>query len=74
MRRYSYARTLHAGCFTCNGSDAKWFGNNAQGVAARHHDATGHPTWVDVSMSIFYGEAPHDAKEATKTEGLEGIR
>lgn len=56
MRRTSTSRTVHAGCFTCNGSDAMWFGPQSQGTAARHHDATGHPTWADVAMSVFYGE------------------
>jgi cytochrome c551/c552 len=55
VRKYSYARTLHGGCFVCHGDAAKWFGPNAQGVAARHHDATGHQTWVDVCMMIRYG-------------------
>lgn len=32
-----------------------WRGGNAQGVAARHHDASGHPTWVEVDMKILYG-------------------
>jgi hypothetical protein len=34
---------------------AHWFGPNAQGVAARHHDATGHATWCEVSLSVWYG-------------------
>jgi hypothetical protein len=46
---------VKAGCFVCHGSQAHWFGGNAQGVAARHHDATGHRTWADVSMSVTYG-------------------
>lgn len=58
MRNYSYSRTLQGGCFVCHGFDAKWFGGNTQGVAARHHDATGHQTWVDVQMSIRYGKEP----------------
>lgn len=48
-----------AGCFTCGGLDAIWTGKNAQAVAARHHDATGHATWCDVYLSIRYGrDAP----------------
>lgn len=50
------ARDLQGGCFDCHGYDAVWFGPNAQGVAARHHDATGHSTWVDVMLMIRYGE------------------
>jgi len=33
-----------------------WHGPNAQGVAARHHDATGHTTWADVTLMIRYGD------------------
>jgi hypothetical protein len=55
-RKYSYSRVLIGGCFVCYGSDGVWFGPNAQGVAARHHDATGHQTWVDVCMHLRYGE------------------
>lgn len=49
------SRNVRAGCFTCYGSDARWFGGQAQGTAARHHDATKHPTWSDVVLSIQYG-------------------
>lgn len=49
------ARDVRAGCFVCWGSDARWFGPSAQGTAARHHDATGHETWADVSLSVRYG-------------------
>lgn len=49
-------RTVCAGCFQCNGSDPMWQGGNAQGVAARHHDATGHTTWADVNLCVRYGD------------------
>lgn len=65
MRRYACSRTVMAGCFVCNGSDAKWFGPNAQGVAVRHHDATGHPTWVDIAMSLRYGEEQSKERQPT---------
>jgi len=52
------SRIVIAGCFECNGSDAIWTNKNAQGVAARHHDSTGHSTWVDVNLSIHYGKQP----------------
>jgi hypothetical protein len=55
MRSYRYSRDVMAGCFQCWGSDMHWHGNNAQAVAARHHDSTGHETWVDVAMTIRYG-------------------
>ena len=65
-RKYSYSRVVTAGCFVCGpdqGSTGKWFSPNAQGIAARHHDATGHQTWVDATLSITYG----DEKEGTGT-------
>lgn len=55
MRETFTSRDVRAGCFICHGSDAAWFGGQAQGTAARHHDATGHPTWSDVVLSIHYG-------------------
>ena len=54
------SRTVRAGCFACHGSDAKWFGGQAQGTAARHHDATGHVTWCDTAMTVRYGIHPAD--------------
>ena len=56
MRPTRTSRNVFAGCFQCSGSDAKWWGGNSQGVAARHHDATGHQTWVEVSMTVKYGD------------------
>lgn len=50
------ARSLTAGCFVCHGGDYRWQGPNAQALAARHHDATGHPTWADVYLAVRYGE------------------
>lgn len=51
------ARDCQGGCFVCHGTTAVWFGPNAQAVAARHHDATGHATWVDVMLMVRYGES-----------------
>jgi hypothetical protein len=53
-------RKVMAGCLACNGSLAIWETANAQGIAARHHDKTGHSTWVDVTMSVQYGSARCD--------------
>ena len=55
-RHRSISMTLQAGCTVCHGDKAHWLGRNAQAVAARHHDATGHRTWVDASSRITYGE------------------
>lgn len=56
MRDTYVGRDVQAGCYTCYGDDVHWFSKNAQAVAARHHDATGHRTWVQVVLSIHYGE------------------
>jgi hypothetical protein len=58
MRKTRVGHSVNAGCFQCWGSDAHWTGKNAQGVAARHHDATGHQTWADVYMTVKYGDEP----------------
>jgi hypothetical protein len=55
-RSTSTRRDLRAGCFVCGGTKPMWTGGNAQGVSARHHDLTRHPTWCDVNLSIRYGE------------------
>lgn len=56
MRRTSTSRDVRAGCFVCGGDEPKWEGPQAQGTAARHHDATGHATWAEVIMSVRYGK------------------
>lgn len=71
MRRTGISRIVFAGCFDCNGSEQIWTAPNAQGVAARHHDATGHTTWVEVNMSVRYGDGktmqtPKAAREAAQ--------
>jgi len=52
------------GCYVCGGGDVQWGGGNAQGVAARHHDATGHPTWVETVWSILYGTSIYEPATA----------
>lgn len=66
LRETWVSRSVIAGCFQCNGSDALWTSPNAQGVAARHHDATGHTTWADVNLSIRYGDKNKDERTETK--------
>lgn len=63
MRVTSTSRDVIAGCFRCHGTDAHWTGPNAQATAARHHDATNHPTWCDVAMSIRYGRDEADGRQ-----------
>ncbi len=62
------------GCYVCHGSDAGWQGRNTLAVAARHHDATGHPTWVEQVMVVKYG-APIDSGqlEMFSTEGATNV-
>jgi len=43
-----------AGCYECFGSDSKWKGKNAHGVACRHNKFTGHRVWVEKYMHITY--------------------
>lgn len=45
------------GCYACHGDEAVWFSVNTMAVAARHHDATGHTTWCQQTISITYGDA-----------------
>ncbi|WP_312488165.1 hypothetical protein [Sphingomonas sp.] len=44
---------------------AMWVGPHAQAVAARHHDATRHQTWCDVTLCYVYGA---DAKDDRQTD------
>ena len=61
---YYVARWCRAGCYDCaGGSEVLWSAKNAQAVAARHHYATHHRTWVDVEMHIEYGERPEEVRE-----------
>jgi len=57
------SRDVRAGCFCCHGSEAHWWGPQAQGTAARHHDATGHQTWADVVLSVRYGREEADSRQ-----------
>jgi hypothetical protein len=78
MSRPTYTRhDVRAGCHECHGGEAHWYDKNAQGVAARHHDAIGHRTWVEVSLAVHYGHpesvtlraAEAARKEAAAVEG-----
>lgn len=63
MRDTFTSRDLRAGCFVCHGCDAQWTGPNAQALAARHHDGTGHQTWCEVHLSIRYGSDAGDDRQ-----------
>ena len=47
--------TKVARCVNCG---RVWTGPSAHGVAARHHDATGHVVRVKVDMVVVYGTEP----------------
>jgi hypothetical protein len=66
------SRDVRAGCFICHGTDACWSGGQAQGTAARHHDATGHPTWTDVNLSVRYGRQERDARQLDIESAIAG--
>lgn len=54
-QRIHYTSTdARAGCRDCAYTEPRWFGKNAQAVAARHTDATGHKTWVESMLMITY--------------------
>ncbi|MNJ44881.1 hypothetical protein D3C77_399510 [compost metagenome] len=56
-RRSDTTRQVRAGCTVCHGDRAHWLGRNAVGLAARHHDATGHRTWCEQAIRTVYGDA-----------------
>ena len=56
---------IMAGCFICDpDGKGRWFAKNALGVAARHHDSTGHPTWCEYGVVVNYGNPPDRQAEA----------
>lgn len=73
MKRETFtSRDVRAGCFICHGTDAFWFGGQAQGTAARHHDATKHPTWSDVVLSVRYGREEADSRQLEIENAIAG--
>ena len=54
-------RDYRAGCSVCWGEKVHWTTANAQVLAAKHHDRTGHETWCDIDTRARYGRpAPDD--------------
>jgi len=39
----------------CNVCGKVWESKNTLALAAKHHDATGHSTWVEQVLSVRYG-------------------
>jgi len=62
-RRKATDRVFSAGCRLCHGDRANWTGGNAQALAAKHHDRTGHATWCKIATSIEYGRAAPDDRQ-----------
>lgn len=55
-RKYFVRRDVQAACDVCHGHyQWTWTSKNAQAIAAKHHDKTGHTVRVDVEMTIVYG-------------------
>lgn len=67
MRFHSGFRDVRAECEDCGWkSDAK----NAQGNAARHHDAHGHTVHVEIMQHICYETREHfDEKKRELSDG-----
>lgn len=74
MRTTSTHREVTAGCFACHGDVAHWRGGNAQGLAARHHDATGHATWSEIYLSVRYGADALCADQLDIEQAIEARR
>lgn len=62
-RRTFRHRDVSAGCFVCHGGNAHWTSANAQGLAAQHHDRTGHQTWCRIETSVTYGAEAGDDRQ-----------
>lgn len=56
-------REIRAGCFVCHAPGKGWTTSNAQALAARHHDVTGHQTWCNVYLTYRYGAAEADPRQ-----------
>ncbi len=52
----AYWRTRFNYTAECQGCDWWADGANGQGIAAQHHDRTGHVVRVEVTRTIYYGE------------------
>jgi cytochrome c553 len=67
-RQQASTRTVAGGCHTCHGVDTPaWQAGNAQALATRHHDATGHPTWAAQTITTQYGSLDPPANQLELT-------
>jgi hypothetical protein len=53
-QHHSHLVSARAGCDRCTFTANK---SNAQALAAKHTDKSGHPTWVEITNRISYGRA-----------------
>lgn len=60
MRPYTYWTEQDAECQDCG---KRWQTKNAQAVAARHHDSTGHRVAVNIQTYICYGDTKGRKKD-----------
>ncbi len=72
-RRKATSRDLRAGCFVCHGDRPQWTSPNAQALAAKHHDRTGHATWCDIAMSIRYGRTAPDDRQIDIEDAIASV-
>lgn len=58
------------GCYICHGREPKWTAANAVATAARHHKASGHPTWSRQTLIVRFGRDDRRDDQAPTLPGL----
>jgi hypothetical protein len=56
-------RIYAAGCVVCWGDKVHWTTANAQALAVKHHDRTGHETWCNINARTRYGRSAPDDRQ-----------
>lgn len=72
-RQTARHRNILAGCVVCHGAGALWTSANAQALAARHHDRTGHQTWCNIRMSVTYGSDAGDDRQIDIEDAIASV-
>ena len=67
-------RLVSAGCFVCHADKPGWVTPNAQAVAARHHDLTGHRTWCEIALTIHYGDVVADDRQVDLEDSIAALK
>lgn len=65
-KRYTYYRVDAQA--ECEGCGKKWEGRNAQAVAARHFECTGHTVHSEVNVSYTYRAEPREEPKAPEAQ------